>query len=160
MKAENLRDDRAYLSITLLDKNRRKLRAFRSAGLDATEGWTPLRLGPIDCDSGNGGGNGDGDAKFAVLGLHVEPQAEQEDLRATVSFTDLWFGCLPRLALESNQRAGLLTTAETAEIICTASGFLKPGTEVAFRLEDRLGRLLAAESRPLTVRSKTDPHDG
>ena len=42
---------------------------------------------------------------------------------------------------------------------CTASGFLKPGTEVAFRLEDRLGRLLAAESRPLTVRSKTDPHD-
>ena len=50
--------DRAYLSITLLDKNRRKLRTFRSSGLDATKGWTHLRLGPIDCDGDGDGGNG------------------------------------------------------------------------------------------------------
>jgi hypothetical protein len=147
VKAENLQHDRAWLSITVLDKNHRKLGTFRSPSLGATKGWQKLRLGPIDPN---------GNAKLAVLGLHVQPQTEEEDLRASVSFTDIWLGCLPRLALSRQGRWGLVAEGQTPEITCTASGFLDAGAAVDFRLEDRGGRLLAAVRRPLQMRGEND----
>ena len=140
VKAQGLRHDRGSLSLTLMDENRVRLQTIRSPAIADTDGWTRLRLGPADIDRR---------AKLAVIGLHVEPEGELADLRGTVCFADLWLGCLPRMNLSCNRPCGIVSPAEPVEIACEASGFFAPEAKVAFQLEDRLGKVLAAASCPL-----------
>ena len=91
--------------------------------------------------------------KLAVLGLHLEPQGDDEDLRGAASFADIWLGCLPRLAISSNRPTGVLGESQTVEITCTASGYLEPGAAVRFQLQDRTGHPLATARRPLAASS-------
>ena len=142
VKAQGLRYDRASLSLTLMDENRVRLQTIRSPPTADTDGWKRLRLGPVDIDRR---------AKLAVIGLHVEPEGELADLRGTVCFADLWLGCLPRLNLSCNRPCGIASLSEPVEIACDASGFFAPEAKVAFQLEDRLGKVLAAASCPLAA---------
>jgi hypothetical protein len=140
LRVEGLQHDRAHLSITFLDKNHHKLRSFDSPRLAADPHWQKLRLGPVPADP---------EAALALVGLHVEPQGEQEDLRGTVSFSDIWLGSLPRLTLCCNRPSGVLAESQTALVTCTASGRFAAGADVKLRLEDRGGRPLATVRRTL-----------
>ncbi len=96
-RTEDLKHDRAFLSLTFLDGERRKICVHfsQAAGRDRT--WQKLRLGPLTPDPA---------ARQVVVGVHVEPGAEAEDLRGSAAFGDLWLGRLPRITLSAARRKG------------------------------------------------------
>jgi hypothetical protein len=88
--AEGLTHDQACLSVTFLDAQRKEQRTFFSEPVRSTGGWRKVRLGPIAPDAG---------AALAVIGLHVQPAADAEDLHGVVKFGDLGLGRMPRVCL-------------------------------------------------------------
>jgi hypothetical protein len=97
IKTENLKHDRAYLSLILLDKQRQTVRMHGSELVQTTDGWKRFRVGPVAPDA---------NVCSALIGLHVEPRGEAEDLQGAASFGDLWLGRLPRLTLAAPGGAG------------------------------------------------------
>ncbi len=144
VKTDQLEHDRAYLSITLLDRQRRRLETFYSEKYQQTDGWCKVRLGPVEPISDQ--------ARFAVVGLHVQPLRMREDLKGGASFADVWFGRLPRMALRSNKPFNLFNVAEEVEIECTASGLTGTPPNITFRLEDVFGTVLAEWKHPLEAK--------
>ena len=143
LKTEGLNGDRAHFSLTFLDKDRHRLETVCSEQIRDTQGWSKVRLGPLSAGSDR--------ARFAVIGLHVQPQSS-EDLKGTVLFDDVWLGGLPKISLATNRPDNFFTDAGQVEITCTASGFLDRHPRVTLRLEDELGRQLARLQRPLVTR--------
>lgn len=145
LKTEGLRHDWAYFSITLLDAQRHRLEAFHCEKVRHSGGWKKLRLGPISPASD--------DARFAVIGLHIEPEGSQEDLHGAAFFDDVWLGRLPRMTLKSNHPYNFFTTSDEIEVECTVSGFTTKGPEITYQLEDESGNPLARLRRPLAVKT-------
>ena len=145
LRTEGLKYDRAFLSLTLLDAEKHTLDVFRSEPVTDSDGWKKIRLGPIETSNP--------EAKWAVIGLHVEPQ-EEADLDGTVCFSDIWLGRLPRLEMKTNQPQNFFVLPEKPKITCTASGIDERYSEAAFELFDVAGDSLASETRPLAPQSE------
>jgi len=143
LKTQGLKYDRAYFSLTLLDEKRVRLQTFHSEKVRHTDGWVKFRLGPISPSGDN--------VRLAVIGLHVEP-GEEEDLRGSALFDDIWLGRLPRIALGTSDPYNFFTDPKQVEIRCTVSGSLEQDPVVEFELEDVLGRPLARLQRRLRTR--------
>ena len=149
LKTEGLQHDRAYFSLTFLDCNRRRLETFYSEKVQKTDGWQNIRLGPA--------APADDDVRFAVVGLHVQQQSGEdtkEDLKGVAAFDDIWLGHLPRMDLRTNDTYNFFTNSETVEIICTASGFSEKNPEIAFRLEDVFGTVLAEQKERMAEKEQ------
>jgi len=144
VKTEGLKHDRVHLSLTFLDRDRKKVESFDSRKIRATGGWMKLRLGPVMPKSG--------EARQAVIGLHVEPTA-REDLTGEVAFGDVWLGRLLRTSLKTENQGNLFFNPDDVQITCNASGFTDEQLEVTFQLEDVLGNVLTEAKRPFLVRS-------
>ncbi|HUT11335.1 MAG TPA: hypothetical protein VMY42_12620 [Thermoguttaceae bacterium] len=143
LKTQGLQYDRAFFSLTLLDDQRVRLQTFYSEKVRHTDGWIKFRLGPISPRSDN--------VRYAMIGLHVEP-GEEEDLRGSVSFDDVWLGRLPRIALRTGDPYNFFTDPGQVEIHCTVSGSLERDPTVEFELEDVSGRTLARLQRQIPTR--------
>lgn len=142
LKTEGLKHDHAYLSLTVLDRERRQLESFRSTPMCGSQPWEKLRLGPVSsCDP---------QACWAVIGVHLEP-GDRADLTGTAMFNDLWLGRLPKVSLRANHRHHVYGDSDTVEITCTVSGFEQDHPTVTFLLEDVFGETLAREQRSLEV---------
>jgi len=150
LKAEGLNHDRAFLSVTLLDGQGRRLRTFTSQKVLATEGWQKLRLGPIAAQSR--------EVRSALIGVHVEP-TDREDLDATVWIAGVWMGRLPRLSLRADDPGHWFSDPAEVAVELTASGRLPHEVPVTFRLEDALGQELARENLSLATRPAEVPSD-
>ncbi len=152
VKTEGLKHDRAFFSVSLLDKRRQRLQTFYTEKLRETDGWRKLRLGPFSPESDK--------AEYVVIGLHVEPQSRQ-DLKGTVLFDDVWLGSLPRLTLKTADPLNCFTDAADVVVQCVVS--LSGGDdsaiasqqadthnpEIIFQLEDVAGnRLAETKKRP------------
>lgn len=146
MKTENLVHDRAFVSVTLLDWKRRQLATYSTEGINHTDGWTSVRLGPLE--------PGDKDVTYAIIGVHVEP-GEREDLKGAAVFDDIRLVRLPRVLLSTERGSNVFLDPSQIEIACHASGFVEKQPRVAFRLEDVDGRELAQAEQSLTVRRAT-----
>jgi len=144
LKTEGLQYDRAFFSLTLLDDQRMRLETFHCQKVRQTDGWVKFRLGPISPNSDN--------VRYAMIGLHVEPGEEEEDLRGSASFDDVWLGRLPRIALKSNDPYNFFTDPGKVEIRCTVSGSLERDPTVEFEVEDVSGGTLARLQRQIPTR--------
>jgi len=144
LRTEGLEHDTAFLSITFLDGERRRLETILSERFRHTAGWHKVRVGPVAPENE--------ETRFAIIGLHVEP-GKQEDLRGSASFDDLWLARLPRMTLRTDQPHNLLFDAREVEILCKASGFSRSNPAVTLRLTDALGNDVVREQRYLDVRT-------
>jgi len=144
LQTQGLRHDRAYLSLTLLDEERRPLGTYRSEKIRETNGWRTLGIGPIAPD--------DERVRFALVGLHVEP-TDREDITGSVLLDDVWLGRLPRMTLRLVAANHLFTDPEDVVVRCAISGELEEEPRVALRLEDALGEALALETLRMKTRS-------
>ena len=137
---EGLQQDRACLSLSLLDGEQNRLGTHYSEKTRPGQGWQKLRLGPLAPE-------GD-DARFAVIGLHLQPGA-RPDLTGAVRFGEVWLGRLPRIRLGAGNRHHLFTDPDEATVTLSASGLADEEPGVVFQLEDASGRLVAEERRRL-----------
>ncbi len=140
VKTEGLEHDRAFLSLSILNKKREELETFYSQKVRDTHGWCKVRLGPVWAT--------DRDARFAVIGLHVEPQG-RADLTGSARFTDIWMARLPRLNVELNSANHTYGDPSGVEVRCEASGFTDPDQEAEFELADALGATITRLTRKL-----------
>jgi len=147
LQTEGLQHDQVYLSLTLLDQQRRRLEAFHSQKIGGSQSWTKLRLGPVAPDGDN--------ASFAVIGLHLEP-GDRADLSGSVRFDDLWLGRLPRMSLSANSQHHVFTEPDQITVSLSASGMTEEDPPVVFRLEDASGALISEDRQ----RMKTVPSVG
>ena len=152
VRTAGLKHDHAYLSLTFLDMDRKRLQTCTTPGVVSPGGWLKLQLGPVMPDP---------QTKSIVVGIHLEPKAEAEDLTGSASFGGLWVGRVPRVTLtatttlpgKQNLGINLFTDPRDIEIAWSASGLDVQGPEIVFQLEDVNGRQLARKAQPLTLRS-------
>ncbi|HVA50140.1 MAG TPA: NEW3 domain-containing protein [Pirellulales bacterium] len=136
LKTRQLRYDRAWLSIVFLDQNRQPLETIESEKLGATEGWLPLRIGPVACSRPA--------ARWAKIALHLEPVGQQ-DLHGAALFDDLWFAQMPRLTLQIAQPHLLYPVGEAVRVRCRVSGYHAAVPDAQIELSDAMGAMLANE---------------
>jgi hypothetical protein len=153
VNAENLKYDRAWISLRFFNGKQQQLTTVRSGRVGATAGWEKLGLGPVAPPP---------DAKTAIIGLHLEPEAEEQDLHGTARFADLRLLQLPRMTLAMRRGAGanagpgrhdalaahLFTDPSHIEITCIVSGLHDPPAQVNFHLEDLARRELSCQAMP------------
>ena len=113
LKTENLHHDRAFLSLTFLDRNRHRLAGYRTAKIRQADTWTPLGIGPIEPR--------DKDVVYAVIGLHLEP-GDHEDLKGAAVFDNVRLIRLPRMLLSTRNRHGIYAKASEINVDCDVSG--------------------------------------
>jgi len=132
---ERLEHDRAFFSLTVLDQQRHRLGTFYSEKVADSHGWKKLRLGPLTFAE---------NARFAVIGLHVEPSL-REDLTGSVRFADVWLGRLPRISLSTDRLHNVFTEADEITITCSASGLSQEDAPAVFHLDDAFGAEIAKD---------------
>lgn len=137
-----LAHDEAYLSLTLLDANRRKLETYQSEKAGPAEEWRTIQLGPVEPKSGK--------VCYAVVGLHVEP-GRQADLEGLARFTDVALARMPRIRLSMANAHHLFTEPGAMEVLCTVSGISSADQSVDLVLEDGLGETVAEVTRKLEM---------
>ena len=163
LETSGLRHDGAYLSLIFLDSERATLSNILSEKISGTSTWQKICLGPVSPPAG---------ASFMLVGLHLEPQGQMQDLRGTASFGALWLGQLPRIVLSAQPIRETPTQQDKAvryrsdekrvsgrnvndamfllfprgqpiEITCVVSGFTAPAYEIRLKLLDFEGHSLA-----------------
>ena len=177
VETAGLRHDGAYLSLIFLDSKRNKLDSFSSEKIVGTNGWQKICLGPLLPPSGT---------SSLLVGLHVEPQGQMQDLRGTASFGALWLGQLPHIVLtaqpvanvrpqqertgrfvadekrasgQTNETAFLLfPQGQPVEIACVVSGFAAPAYEIRLKLLDFDGRTLAEHQQHFNKKQTTSAY--
>lgn len=150
LKTEGLKFDEAFFTVVFLDEKRQPIETCTSDKRRLVKDWTKVRLGPVSCTQM--------DARYAMIGLHVEPapttasaleQPPGMDLQGAALFDDIWLGRLPQLLLEIDDSHSLYVVGQKIHVLCQLSGFSETDPRVKLELEDALGRKLAEVERPL-----------
>jgi hypothetical protein len=140
VRTERLKHNEAFLSITIADKDRRPLATSRSRGVTQADEWTTLAVGPVDAT--------DSEARFAIVGLHLEPTTGQ-DIKGSALFDTVWLGRLPHFTLSANRPLHLYQTSDKVELVCQGTGVEGNDMQVRFELLDALGQVVSVADRPL-----------
>ena len=146
IKTPRLENDCTYLSLSILDEKGRTVETYFSPKLRRTENWTRLRLGPVSPMTPS--------THTAAIGLHVEPLAKA-DIHATVLFSNIWLGRLPRMSLVTDNPSRIYRDPAQATVTATITGLPDPDGKMAFELTDVLGATIARETKPLDITTVT-----
>jgi len=141
LATSQLTHSRAFVSVTFLDAQGKKLSAVYSDRFRHAARWTEVHIGPFSPDHP--------DATGAVIGLHLEP-GEKQDLRGWSLFDEVWFARLPRMRLETNTGHNVYTDPRDVEVTCTLSGILERDPQIKFELLDASSHSIAQTKRQLT----------
>ncbi len=141
LRTEGLRHDVAYLSITLFDRDNKRIATYQSEELREAKEWTNIKVGPITPTESQ--------AMQAVIGLHVRPTGRKADLGGRALFDNLRVTRLPRMTLNCNKLANIFFEPKDIEISCEVSGILEHDPLFRFSLLDHDGKVLAKEEQPL-----------
>ncbi|MEA1951793.1 MAG: hypothetical protein U9N87_10440, partial [Planctomycetota bacterium] len=152
LKTEGLNFDRAFISLTLLDKKRQRVSTSYSEKFKATDGWKRIRIGPVVPTNEQ--------VRAAVIGLHLQPKSQtgfsdEEDLNGAALFDDIWLARLPRMSLTSESPSGIFIDPGKVLVNCLASGFTQKKPRVEFFLEDVGGRQTAKHECGLVTAGTT-----
>jgi hypothetical protein len=142
VKTQGLVHDRAWLTLTLLDGEKRSLQTYESAPCSGTSDWKELSIDRID--------GSQGEPRFAVIGLRIDHAAEQ-DLRGTVWFNHLRLSRRPLIRLEANNRLLLYDAPDAAELTLSVWGLIEPDAQVALDVRDHLDSSVSSETLPLRL---------
>ena len=170
LRTSGLRHDGADLSLVFLDSSHNKLESVASARISDAIAWRKLCVGPVSPPVG---------AASVLVGLHVKPQGDVQDLHGTAAFGGLWLGQVPRILLTAQPAADtpsdqprparhrsdakspptcslsdakflLFSRGRPIEIACVVSGFPAPSYEIRLRLLDVDGRVVARRETQMT----------
>ena len=134
VQTRGLKHDRAYLSLTLLNRSQQPIETFLSEKIGGSQPWKRLRLGPVSPSTD--------EARFAVLGLHLQPLGADSDLRGTALFGDLWIGRLPRMVISIQGDRQVLREVKSVGVTCRVSGITGQDAQIHFELLDALGNVI------------------
>lgn len=140
VKTDGLDHDRAYLSLTFVDAKRRPLATLNSERIVGSQGWTPLRIGPVT--------TGSAEATHVLVGVHVEP-TDRQDIRGAALFDGLRLTRLPTLRLSGSRSLEIYSEPQQVEVTCRVSGVEAGNPTVSFELYDALGSRVGQWERPL-----------
>ncbi len=136
IQIEGLKNDRAFLSLKLLDEKHHEIETIYSPRMVEAKGWTKIQVGPLTPSRA--------DVRYAIVGLHVEVPpaggrlngAPPPDWKGTVCFGNLVLSRLPQMVLRSNHAANIYPLGATPEFICRVTGFPSQVPTVRFELSD------------------------
>lgn len=150
IRAEGIRHDRVFTTLSFFDSRNNPLHIARSAEIVPGPKWRLLRLGPLDLDLPQ--------AETVVVGLHVEPR-EKADLKAAVWFGTIRLGRLPRLSVRLNRAHGLYQEGEAVQAEYTAAGIAAQSPPLELEILDPDGNTLERVQAPLEVRPAFGPDE-
>ncbi len=148
IRTSGLREDVAWMTLSLVDAQGNLLESFDSPQISGDSPWQTVEIGPITPAS-------DRTAK-AVLTLQLRPREGHGDLRGWASFDDVWLARLPRIALYATQRSHLFSLADSTEIHCDVSGIADLYPAVTFELFDHVGNKIAEQRQVLDAESTSN----
>ncbi|MGQ9915016.1 MAG: hypothetical protein ACUVQQ_11800 [Thermogutta sp.] len=150
VRAEGIRHDRVFTTLSFFDSRNNPVHIARSVEIVPGPDWRLLRLGPLDLDLPQ--------AESAVVGLHVEPR-EKADLQAKVWFGKVSLGRLPRLSVRLNRLHGLYQQGEGIQADYTAAGISLPAPPLELEILGPDGDPLEHLFAPLEVRPAFGPEE-
>jgi hypothetical protein len=160
IKTSQLQHDAAWLTLTFLDSARQKVADTESIVIGGTSSWQRVRIGPLAPPAR---------AVTVIVGIHVGPRGETEDLHGTAAFGAIWLGRVPRVVLTARPvedkshaaRGSLRGTGDVSfhvfargkpiEIACLVTGFSAPKYELRLTLDDAAGRMLDKHSETFST---------
>lgn len=159
IRAEGLVHNRALVRLTFYDEHEQALAVFDAPEVHNTDGWTSLRLGPVATSHPQ--------ARYARIGLAVEPGEEAEDFSGTVWFDELWLGRLPQMMLTLDPSHLLVQLGQPVRAACRVAGFQVEQPRIRWELFSALGEPVAASDvvvepeKPgsLPAAARSAPHD-
>ena len=136
VRAEGLEHDRVCLRLTFYDEHEQALASFDTPAVHNTDGWVPLRLGPVATTHPA--------ARFARAGLCVQPAEDAEDFSGTAWFDEIWLGRLPQMKLTLDPPDLLIQLHQPVRAACRVAGFHVDQPRIRWELFSALGEALAA----------------
>ena len=132
LRTENLKHDRAFVTVTFYNAEREPLETNYSKRYKTVGEWTKLHVGPVAPPSK--------EAVFVVLGLHVHP-TDRADVFGAAMFDSVWLAHLPRMTIETNSKHNIFSLMDDGRsdeviIACKVSGILESNPEITFELVD------------------------
>jgi hypothetical protein len=155
IRVEPLTHDRAFFSLSFIDDQRRVVAQFTSEQRQQTDGWRKLRIGPVRAPNEQ--------AKYVVIGLHLEPIADRNDIKGRAEFDDLWLAQVPRVSIELNDRLRLFAPGQDVTIRCRTMGDGARPTSSALHVVDAFGQPVDApltkleDDTPVPIKSEKKP---
>lgn len=147
IRTEGLDHDRAFLSLTLLDNDRHRLKTHYSDRIRHSGSWQPVCARTVNAMPD--------EARFAVIGLHLEP-TDRADLTGSAMFDDVRLIRLPRISLSTGTPTNIFAAADQVSVFANTSGFGDRGNSVRFQLEDSHGNTIAKADKRMTVDTTAD----
>lgn len=141
LKTVGLHWNRARLSVTLLNAAQKPLATFDSPPWHDDGPWSDHRVGPFAPPP---------DARYAVVGLHLEPTGAG-DLSGTAYFDDLRFERLVRIDVQADQRQHLYLTGQPIHVQYRVCGFGNASPRLFVELLDADHQQLAEQELALTA---------
>jgi hypothetical protein len=118
VKTSALEHDAAWLSLAFLDSAQLKLSSVSSDQIGGTTSWKKVRIGPFSPPP---------EASTMIVGVHVAPRGESQDIQGAASFGSLWVGRLPRVVLTARS-VEAASSASRAEEDADARKSFSPGS--------------------------------
>jgi len=150
IKTQGLNFDRAYFSVDFLRSatpaSGKLLSEENRVGEQDSEpqknlkSWTDLQLGPVLPPE---------EARFAVIGLHLEP-TDREDVFGEAMFDDVWVRRLPRLAFAPTEPFNFYLRGKPIKLQAKVSGITLVNPVIRYEVQDVFGNLIQKGETTIT----------
>ncbi len=136
IQTAGLRQDSAFVSITLLGEDRAPLTTYRTRLIGKTTPWTSVSLGPLTLEHRS--------ARWMLIGLHLEPTGKLDlwhpaDLTGTAWFDNIRVTQLPALRMDADRPLHLYRIGEPVSFKCRLSGYDPERTTLTLQLLNAFG---------------------
>ncbi len=147
LRMTNLRHTRVQLRIEFCDESRKVLQTATSKTFTATDGWTTVRIGPVDPKGS--------EIRMARVCLQVV-EGDHVDLLGEISLDDVWFARMPKMTVETNSPFNVYTDPSKIIVTCKLSGILERDPDIHFELLDASSQRLEDNTIQLDGRLITE----
>ncbi|MDR1959746.1 MAG: hypothetical protein LBQ54_12010 [Planctomycetaceae bacterium] len=148
--ANDLTHDKTFISLSLLDETGMILQTVFSEPVGNTNGWYQLVTPPLIASHS--------DSRGVVLGLHVTPFDDEQDVRGTVAFSQVQISEQPTVQFQPPGPWNTLDPSVSVVIDGTVSMVSPSGDPATISLFNPFGEELVSEKQTLIPQKKEVPH--
>lgn len=142
-----LKYSRVQLRLEFCDENRKVLQTISSKWYRSTNGWTKVRIGPVDPQGK--------DIRLARVAMYVEG-GKRVDLQGKISLDDVWLARIPKMTVVTNSPFNVYTDPRNIVVVCNLSGILERNPDIHFELLDASSQRLEDDTLQLDGRLITE----
>jgi hypothetical protein len=147
LRIVDLKYGKVQLVVEFTDDDRNVLQTTASKWYTSTNGWTKVRIGPINPLDSN--------ARWAQIHFRVK-EGRHPDLQGKVSLDDIWLARMPRMTVETNSPFNVYTDPHDIMVTCSLMGILEKDPDIHFELFDASSRKLEDDTIQLDGRLITE----